>query len=228
MNFVAHFFLDRDNDSPHFAIGAATPDLLSIYNPEFRIKPGHIQDIDPSTLEPGAQELLKGIERHFEADRIFHSSPFFTYETGEISRELTHRFPNGGVPRKYFIAHVLLELVLDKVLISDYPDLLNKYYAQFQKAAPFEDTQRFTEIICKRPLPNYAHFLQKFLENKYLFQYRHWDHINYVLGRILRRVSIEERAFLDDPRFRDLMKDFEGDLRENYLRFFDEIHSKGA
>lgn len=226
MNFVAHFFLDRDNESPHFAIGAATPDLLSIYNPELRIKQAQIPAIESMELDAAGMDLLAGIERHFEADRIFHSSPLFARETGEISRALSAQFADGEVPRKYFIAHVLLELVLDKVLIEQFPNLLDQYYRHFEAAAPFLGVQADTGQICRRPLPNYDHFLQKFLENRYLYQYSRWDHIAYVLGRILRRVTIEERAFIEDPRFLAVVMDLESDLRGNYQGFFDEIYAQ--
>lgn len=227
MNFVAHFFLDREIGNPYFAIGAATPDLLSIYHPDLRIKKAQIPDVDELDLNEHGLALLDGIERHFEADRIFHSSPLFAKETGAISHALSERFQEGEVPRKYFIAHVLLELVLDKVLIEIYPDLLDTYYRHFEAAAPFLEVEIATSEICQNPLPNYSHFLQKFLENRYLYQYQRWDHIAYVLGRILRRVSIEERKFIEDPRFMVLVKDLESDLKKNYMQFFDEIYALG-
>ena len=38
MNLVAHFYLDQHHPEPLFAVGAATPDLLSIYNNGIRLK----------------------------------------------------------------------------------------------------------------------------------------------------------------------------------------------
>lgn len=226
MNFVAHFYLDRHYGNSSFAIGAATPDLLSIYNAELRIKNAQVQKVDTDSLSPVGQELLKGVERHFLADRIFHSSEFFTAETQFLSRSFADNFMDGDVPRKYFIAHVLLELMLDKVLIDNNPGLLEEYYHQFDEPDDFGEIHAATELISGRDLPNYDHFLQKFSENRYLYHYRRWDHIVYVLSRIMRRVNIEAREFLVDERFQHIMEQYEERLGSLYPAFFTEIHDK--
>lgn len=227
MNFVAHYFLDRNYESSSFAIGAATPDLLSIYNPSHRIKAAHIRGVSEGALDEHGRELLAGIKRHFHADRVFHSSDFFAEETKEISRSLATHFPDGEVPRKYFIAHVLLELVLDKVLIDHDPLLLDDYYGHFERMDPFRGIQEATTIISGQELPNYDQFLHKFTSNRYLFHYKEWDHILFVLSRIMRRVGIAQRQFLEDKRMMGLMEKLEVRLHERFEDIFKEIAESG-
>ncbi|MEM7040617.1 MAG: hypothetical protein AAF570_26880, partial [Bacteroidota bacterium] len=126
---------------------------------------------------------------------------------------------------KYFIAHILLELLLDKVLIAHNPDLLAEYYAHFEVAAPFDVTRAGTETVVKHDLPNYESFLQKFLDNKYLYHYEELDHIAYILKRLLRRVGIQQSAFLDAEPFDRLMQDYEARLSTRYEIFFEEIRT---
>jgi hypothetical protein len=226
MNFLAHYFLDQDNPSGYFVVGAATPDLLSIYNSSLRIKAGHVDHLKEEIKANVEPAFLAGLARHFHADRVFHSSPLFNAETHELSRMLEARFQGEDVPRKYFIAHILLELLLDKVLILHNPTLLDDYYRHFASLVPFEGVRHATEAVAAHPLPNYESFLQKFLENKYLYHYTENDHLIYILRRLLRRVGIERSHYLDDARFLLLMDDFEARIEGYYLQFFDEIRAR--
>jgi hypothetical protein len=223
MNFLAHFYLDRLHTSSHFVVGAATPDLLSIYNSELRIKAGHVDHLSAEKRALVEPQFLLGLERHFHADRVFHSSTLFSEETHFLSRLMAERFPEQDLPRKYFIAHILLELLLDKVLIHHDPAILPDYYAHFERLAPYADLRHGTEIVSAHPMTNYEHFLQKFVENKYLYHYTKYDHLIYILRRLLRRVGIEHSHFLDDPRFEQLMHDFEKRIEGYFEVFFTEI-----
>lgn len=226
MNFAAHFFLDLDRPESLFHIGAATPDLLSIYNPEMRIKESHLKNIDFDSLGPPEETFIAGIHRHFHADKVFHSSGFFRQETTEIIERLKNSFEEGAVPRKFFIGHILLELLLDKVLIDTHPNMLGAYYEHFAKVSPLE-VRRVTEIAVSRELPNYEHFIAKFIGNQYLYEYMEFDHIVFVVGRILRRVSIDQIGFLSDPTFVNLMKNYEERLEANYPGIFELIRKEG-
>lgn len=221
MNFVSHYFLDRFHPESSFAVGAATPDLLSIYNPSLRIKAHHISRLDPDELKGADIALIDGIQRHFDADAVFHSSDFFKAETAYISKALKERLSHTEVPRKYFIAHILLELILDKALIEDHPGLLEEYYNHYRNTVPFLEIRHTTELVAGKRLPNYEQFLQKFYQNRYLFQYREWDHIAFVLKKILIRVGIHERSFLEEKAFILLMEDYQDHLHEQYGGLFD-------
>lgn len=226
MNFLAHYYLDRDNPSGFFVIGAATPDLLSIYNSGLRIKAGHVDHLSAEAKEKTEPMFLAGLNRHFHADRVFHSSPLFSSETHLLSVMLEDGFPEQDIPRKYFIAHILLELLLDKVLIRHNPRLLNDYYRHFELLKPFEAVRQATETVAAHPLPNYESFLMKFVENRYLHHYTENDHLIYILRRLLRRVGVEKGGFLEDDRFPRLMDEFEGRIEGYYEQFFDEIRAR--
>ena len=227
MNFAAHYFLDLDRPESLFHIGAATPDLLSIYNAQLRIKEGQLAAIDRESLGEVEEIFIEGIKRHFHADKVFHSSDFFREECTDITLRLKTRFEEGVVPRKFFISHILLELLLDKVLIDTHSEILETYYTHFDGISPLE-IRRVTEIAVGKELPNYEGFIGKFIRNQYLFRYTQFDHIIFVLERILRRVSIEEVAFLSQPVFLDLMQKYESRLEHNYPGIFEQIRVAGA
>lgn len=223
MNFISHFFLDRHLVNSTFFVGTATPDLLSIFNPRFRIKWSHIRRLETEGFNKAELALYKGVYRHFIADKVFHSSPHFTEETLFLSDLLKQQLPADSVHRKPHLAHWMLELILDKVLIQKHPEILDQYYNHFAVVSPFEEIRQITEKITGSSLQNYESYLNKFLLNRYLENYTDWDHIKYVLERIMRRVNIEQRAFLTLPEFDQLMREYESRLEEKYEVFFNEI-----
>ena len=223
MNFLSHFYVDRDEQRPLFILGVVSPDLLSIYNPSLRIKSsqmGHLPLLPEET-----NDYVAGLKRHFFVDRVFHSCPRFAEETAYLSRLLEETFPAQDIQRKFFIAHILLELQLDQVLVRRYSTIVQEFYAHFDQMRPFQQARRVTELVAGHPLPHYENFLEKFLQNKYLTHYREHDHIIYVLGRLLRRVNIQDTSFLGMQEFEVLMDNYHARLEGIYADFFADIRN---
>ncbi len=225
MNLVAHYYLDRDRVNSHFVVGVATPDLLSIYNSNLRIKARHLKKMSEDQAGMITPPFLSGLYRHFFADGIFHLSPTFERQTKRISNMLKSYFPELNIQRKFFIAHILLELLIDKILIDDNPGILNSYYGHFGALQPFRDLRKTSEIALGRNLPNYESYMQKFLRLQYLYNYAKFDHISRVLQKILQRVGIDNNKYMQSGTFYQLMIDYEQELIPVKEAFFDEIRS---
>lgn len=224
MNFIAHYFLDHTNPESYFAIGAATPDLLSIYNPALRIKKHHLKPENQSfTVEQ--RMFLAGVKRHFLADALFHSSEFFSKETARITQGMNESLAHVEIPRKFFLAHILVELILDRVIMRDHPNIIVDYYHHFDITSMAE-VKRTTEFVAGHDLPNYGHFLNKFKENRYLLHYLEWDHIAFVVKMILKRVGIESHTFIESPGFFELLAVYESGLLLRYPSLFTEMKAR--
>ena len=224
MNFIAHYFLDHTNPESYFALGAATPDLLSIYNPALRIKHHHLKS-QSLFFKPEHGIFYSGLKRHFLADALFHSSEFFSAEMKRISIELSEELPDEAIPRKFFLAHILVELILDRVIMRDHPNIIMDYYHHFD-TTPMRQVKETTEFVAGHTLPNYEHFLNKFKENRYLLHYLEWDHIIFVVKLILRRVGITNHEFTENPAFYALLGGYESGLMHRYPALFEEMHDK--
>lgn len=223
MNLVAHYHLDRDLVNSFFTVGAATPDLLSIYNSHLRIKERHLKKLSEDERGRITPPFLAGLQRHFFADGVFHTSPLFTRETKHISNMLEAYFPDLEIQRKFFIGHILLELMIDKVLINLHPGILESYYGHFESLLPFRDIKRSLEIAVGHELPNYEAYLKRFLRRKFLYHYADPQHIAWILRRILRRVRIRDTEYVQSPAFFQLMDDYEKRLVPIHEEFFTEI-----
>lgn len=221
MNFLSHFFLDRKVTHPHFIVGVCTPDLVSLYNREIRIKQLPLM----SHPSPDYLTFYQGVLRHFETDRIFHNCEFFHTQTAYISQFLKAEFTDKGMKRAFFVAHVLLELMIDKVLIQQDANLVKDFYTHFETLG-IPEIAHLTEAVVSKPTQQYSDFLGRFISHKYLFHYSEYEYIVYVLKRIVRRVNIEEVNYMDSPEFLAFLVSYEQALTPQIAGLYDYLHKK--
>lgn len=211
MNFISHFYLDRNLDNSLFFVGVSTPDLVSVFDRNVRLKKNRLPLIMENESSEDEISFYNGLLRHFEVDRIFHTSDFFYSETARITKLLQETFPADELSRTFFVAHVLFELVLDKILIQQDPNLLTSFYSHFDSRSISTFVQ-LTEWATHTPMPRYDDFLQKFLKKKYLYNYTDWRHVTYILKRIMQGVGISKVDYLLDERFISMAEAYEEEL----------------
>jgi hypothetical protein len=225
MNFISHFYLDRELNNSWFFAGVSTPDLVSVFDRTVRLKENTLPLPMENEASPEELSFYQGVLRHFEVDKIFHTSPFFYTETKEINRRLHAVFPDGEMKRGFFVSHVLFELLLDKLLIQQDPTLLPDFYRHLT-TYPLQEYVKLTEWVTGVPMPSYEGFLGKFIEKQYLYRYTDWQHVIYILKRIVLGVGIKEVAYLHDPRFLSVMEAYEEELKERHLAAFTRLNEQ--
>lgn len=223
MNLLAHYFLDRHRaDDSHFFLGVITPDLVGIFDRRVRLKPRTMPLLMENDARPEEVAFYNGIMRHFEADAVFHSSHFFVEENKSLANTLREEFSEEELPRSYFLAHILVELLLDRVLIDAYPEILDEFYGHIARV-PLPQQTRLTEWVCKQKLPRYQPYLRRFAERQYLYDYRDWPHILFVLRRILERIHLPAASAFQDPGLLKLLRSYEHSLSSRWRDLFAEM-----
>lgn len=221
MNFLSHYFLDHQIDDSLFVVGASTPDLVSIFDRKIKFKErGISKRVQDSEVTAEQLSFYQGVIRHFQVDKLFHSSDFFHEETTQLSHNLRVTFPNSEIQRSFFVAHILLELALDKLLIQEDETLLYKFYNHFERCTPQRLKKLTGWLAGGESMTSYDAFLRKFTRDQHLYRYKDWSYIIYVLKRIMRRVGIFEYAFLDSKEFMDFLHAYENDLGTRYQQVF--------
>lgn len=222
MNFLSHYYLDKELDDSWFFVGVSTPDLVSVFDREVRLKPRLMPLVMENEASAARLSFYNGVLRHFEVDRMFHSSDFFQRETREIMDRLKAVFQAGEVERSFFVAHILFELLLDKCLIHHDSTLLPSFYRHIGSPG-IGSIVRETQWISKHPLPHYHDFLDRFLFRKYLYQYQELSHVLQVLRSILKGVGIDRLSYLGSKSFSKLLLDYEEALNSRCLAGFAEL-----
>lgn len=123
VNYLSHFYFDRVEDNKYYNLGLILPDLARSHISKLRINP--YRNIEFTTEEIGS--INRGCNRHFESDRKFHNWNVFV----TLSQEATDAMRESGdkeLDRDFFLSHIMIEMMLDKILLRQDPELANDFY----------------------------------------------------------------------------------------------------
>ena len=189
MNFLAHYKIATQCLTPRepfsaYVLGTALPDLLPLAAERVRLRPAQV-----ASARTGFEAALRaGVSAHLATDAAFHKTAAFAAAQAEVSEMLAEAAFDGMRVRRFFVAHVLTELVLDAALLRADPALAERFYDAFA-AADFETASRWTEAVTGRVLPHLPHVLRRFAGTQYLRHYAEDEGVATGLSNLCRRAG---------------------------------------
>lgn len=186
MNYFAHG--RRFIDDPHFLVGTAVPDWLSVVNRRARARERlALPFVDHKDV--GIAALARGIVQHHRDDHWFHQTRAFV----ELNLQFTVAFrdmlePDPGF-RPSFLGHILVELLLDAALIEQSPGQLDAYYAAIETVSPEEISATVNRMIT-RQTGMLMFFVPRFSAARFLYDYAEDDKLLFRLNNVMRRVRL--------------------------------------
>lgn len=202
MNFLAHFVIAARSLTPtpplpFYVVGNALPDLLTLADRRRRLRPSSVGQAPAATPEGNA--LRAGALAHLITDAAFHKTVAFADAQARLNGLIAQaNFADMRV-RRFFLAHVLVELALDAVLLRGDATLADNFYRAFS-AAPPPQVAAWTETTLGTPLPTLPGVLTRFAASRYLLSYAHDDGVAEGLSRV--SVKARQDAFVGDNRRR--------------------------
>lgn len=198
MNFLSHQAVARTvtpDGSPWFCVGNILPDLLSTTGR--RLREGEVAETQADSPESVA--LLRGIHLHHATDRRFHGHPLFKQACSEAT-ELLRVAPFSTPPRRlFFLAHILVEIALDGLLVNQHPDLPDDLYTCLETCEPAAIAVRTAALLqTETALPELAVVIERFLAAHYLPSYRDFEGQMEALRRVYYRAGLGEIASPED------------------------------
>ncbi|WP_449438899.1 ACP phosphodiesterase [Pedobacter steynii] len=219
MNFLSHFYFERDNHDPNMVIGVVLPDFVKNAQKDSNLYPLKEKHLFESVANENS--ILKGWGRHIAVDAVFHSSEFFKSNTTSLKQIILPVLENSPV-KPFFLAHIGLELVLDHLLTIHGMVNINTFYEQLSEA----DTKALDSFLKKSGVADttiFFKFLNSFISSRYLFSYQKIENISYALNRICMRLwdgpfTEPQLALLTEK-----LSIFKTNLEENYMSIFNNI-----
>lgn len=219
MNFLSHFYIDRNNESSYFKLGVVLPDLIRNYNR--RVRSNKIA-VPSENDHANIRQIKSGIKKHLRVDKLFHSSEFFKSYQALIKEKLLLY----QLPKPFFVPHLFLEILLDRVLLIKHSGVCEAFYSNLKKV-------NFSHI---EPVfvndPNYDHndfcsYIKKFMHYQYIYSYLDNKSVIFAINRICSGIGVK-------PPYNDSHNDeltlfiteIENNLKKNYLNIFLEINIK--
>ena len=124
MNYLSHYYFDRDENNKYYNLGLILPDLARAHIAKLRINP--YKNITFTTKE--ISSINDGCNKHFASDRKFHNWMTFVELTNKAT-DLIRESGDKDINRDYFITHIMVEILLDKILLDKNPTLADDFYA---------------------------------------------------------------------------------------------------
>ncbi len=198
MNFIAHYYLDRDHPSPYFQLGTFFPDLLRFSHPSIKA-----HKID-SAGGVHSKALHKGIRKHLATDKHFHQSTFFIEKSKHLQELLVkQRFREKGI-RVSFIAHIATEILFDRILLLDQPAIGPAFYANLHSI----EHEHVHQLLDPQPAFQATKFDEHFVRfrtNQWLLSYVETERVFFALNKVCERIGTPGFAKEDFSAFEDCL-----------------------
>lgn len=184
MNYLSHFFIDHNPGKHYHNTGLILPDVCKKWIKNFHQPPL------PHPLSHELSQLHQGTVKHYIADKKFHASNFFNSHVSAFTQAVNQAGLSERVQRKWFIAHIAFELMLDRMLVNYYPEKVDAFYEsllfiekkvlkQFLLHYGMSDAEEFFKF--------YSHFTAV----QYIYYYPNNNKFIYSLNRIMIRAGLK-------------------------------------
>jgi len=228
LNYLSHFFTDKEQNSPELVLGFIFPDLIRMTGGRLRM--GKLKRLiaeNPELME--SDMILKGSMRHFELDGIFHNHPYFHENVDDLTVKLrkTDIIESG----KYlnFVGHVLFEILLDAVILKLEENLCDDFYETLSQF----DRSKLSKFLTLCQLEEFEaksnEILNRFISEKFLYRYADNEGIIFALDKVCEKVGIDLDLEDDNKiKLNTLIDDCKATITPTYLSLFTDLRKRGT
>ena len=219
MNFLSHYYFDRDTTNCYHVLGTVLPDLLKNADKNIILHPEKLHHTDNEV-----NSIISGWNKHLDVDRYFHSSFFFTSRSHELKKLLAPALINSPV-KPFFLGHIALELVIDNLLLTTRKISVTEFYDHLADCR--EDKIRsFLTFAGLEDTAVFFKFYEGFKKSQYLHTYAETHQIAYALKRICMRVwknpfTPEQEVIMDE-----ILSSYREEMLNDFMQIFQEIENK--
>ncbi|BAU53344.1 hypothetical protein [Mucilaginibacter gotjawali] len=219
MNFLSHFYFDRDTANCYMVLGTVMPDLLKNADKTVIIHPEKLSHNDHNV-----NSIINGWNKHLLVDRYFHSSDFFLTHSHQLKIKLLPAMVGSPV-KPFFLGHIALELILDNLLLTTGKVTADGFYDHLDGCK----TPVVDEFLTSSGLKNtglFFKFYDDFKKSKYLYNYADTKQIAYALKRICMRVWKDPFTAENEAAMNGILMAYRACLAEDFMSIFEEIENK--
>ncbi len=215
MNYLAHYYFDHRKKDPYFNLGLIFPDIIR------NIVKGTKLNLNMDGALPNNEaSLLKGCIQHVQSDKIFHAWEGFLHAMEYVTQRI--RESEHDIKRDWFVAHILVELIMDHHLILKHPNLASNLYTDLELV----DTETLVAFLARHEFSNFDRFREgfdRFLKFRYLETYRESDNIVYAMGQISTKMRLDPFTDKQKALLKDIVHELTTQMPEYIGQLEDEL-----
>ncbi|WP_091218202.1 hypothetical protein [Mucilaginibacter gossypiicola] len=219
MNFLSHFYFDRDTTNCYHVLGTVLPDLLKNADKNIILHPEKLHHTDNEV-----NSIIAGWNKHLDVDRYFHSSTFFTTRSHELKKLLAPAL-HGSPVKPFFLGHIALELIIDNLLLTTGKISVTEFYDHLDGCKD-DKIRSFLTFAGLEDTAVFFKFHEGFKKSQYLHTYAETHQIAYALKRICMRVwknpfTPEQEVIMDE-----ILSSYREEMLNDFMQIFEEIDAK--
>lgn len=193
MNFLAHFHTTNKDIAPYKLLGVILPDVARDFS---RIHNKKLED-DFHTELPYILDMLAGIKLHIKGDDLFHNHRLF--KANElIAKEILDADKAITVKRKFVIAHVIIELMIDQYIMNNNPGELELFYNKLDEVNISKANEFFQILNVEEDKSHFLNNFNHFRERQFLYHLKEDEGVimtlDKVFGTIFAYNFVENKA----------------------------------
>jgi len=219
MNFLSHYYFDRDGTNCYHTLGTVLPDLLKNADKTIVLHPEKLHHVNASV-----NFIIDGWNKHLAVDRYFHSSDFFLTHSHQLKKLLAPTI-EGSPVKPFFLGHIALELILDNLLITTGKITAHNFYDHMM-GCDHEIIQEFLTFAGLKDTTRFFRFFDGFKRDGYLHTYAETSQIAYALKRICMRVWQNPFTPEHEAAMNAILADYRSHILGDFMSVFDEIELK--
>lgn len=197
VNYFAHALPSLRFGDAWLVAGTALPDWLRVAGRRLRASPDAAAAAADGP-DRATASLARGVLVHFDDDRAFHACTAFTGAAHDVA-DLVRAAASGtdGV-RPSFVAHLLVEMLLDSELSRARPGALDRWYSLLATLDP-ADVERRARGLATGPCDGLARLVRAFVEARFVADYEDDARLLRRLDAVLRRTRQSALAGILPP-----------------------------
>jgi hypothetical protein len=209
MHFLSHYYTELPNNNPLFVVALGIPDLTHGFAKAYNSRLKHA-----ATPLPDDMALIHhGILQHFAADARFHSSPAFMQQVKEATASLMQAGMNRQHLRLSVIAHLAVEMLIDRQIIIQQPHVCNEYYQLIGKADESILHSYFIQFGLKGEKKVFSERFAFFRERKFLYLFDDLENLVFGLNRIYSSVTKVEFTLKEKAQLKEGLHNIDNIIR---------------
>lgn len=217
MHFLSHYYVDRHDADPYQIVGALLPDI----SPGFTRTYNAVIRKNDWSMEQEPARIHAGVLRHYDVDSQFHGSEAFQEASARALGALIGSGLDRDRYRLSFVAHIAVELLLDRLLISTDPGLVNVYYSLLESVERDKLGVYLNYIMPDTQVTRTLLAFDRFREIRFLQYFDHTDGAAEGLVRTTKRAISVDFTEADRAKLLGALHNIEGEMRYSWHKLLE-------
>lgn len=142
-------------------------------------------------------ELFAGCQAHYAADKKFHPSAFFNDYADLFNKKIKAASFSPVLERRWFIAHILVEMMIDRLIVRHYSHTCNMFYTNLRQI----DTKILEHFVLRytgdKTVEGFLKNFEHFRKAQYLFGYVQDPGFCFSVARVVKHATGQEMNWND-------------------------------